>query len=195
MAPYTIDQTTYDKADRFRPGHGYGHQTDAGYQAQRPDPPTSIIIHTTNNRRPDTAFASEATFLYQSPDVSAHYLCGKVPAAGIVQFPDASIEAWHSGAARHAYLNPNSIGLENHVHVGEGWTAWQHEALTWLVQGLMARWGIPSSSIETHRAVALPIGRKADPEGWSNEDFYAWRSQLQPIPFPTPPKAYTADSL
>ncbi len=31
---------------------------------------------------------------------------------------------------------------------------------------------------ETHRAVAWPLGRKSDPEGWSNAAFYQWRKQM-----------------
>lgn len=42
----------------------------------------------------------------------------------------------------------------------------------------MTRFGIPPALLETHRAIALPKGRKSDPEGFSDADFAAWRAGL-----------------
>jgi hypothetical protein len=42
----------------------------------------------------------------------------------------------------------------------------------------MGRYRIPASNIETHRAAALPKGRKSDPATWSQLDFAAWRQTL-----------------
>jgi hypothetical protein len=63
------------------------------------------------------------------------------------------------------------------------------ESLTWRVKQLIDLYGIPKAMIETHRAIALPHGRKVDPSDWSNADFYAWRESLY-TPVPLPPLHY-----
>jgi len=169
------------------------HQPRWGYQARGGAAPSSIIIHTTNNKNKNTAFNGEAEFLRDSPAVSAHFLIGKD--GRIVQFLDPMRwQAWHAGPALPAYLNAKSIGIESHVSVGETWTAAQHDACTWLVRDLIAAYGISPELVDTHRAVALPKGRKSDPEGWENEPFYAWRATLSSPPAPQPPitKRYRA---
>lgn len=164
-----IDTTSYRKDIR--------HPARWGYQARGNVAPSSVIIHTTNNRRKNTSFAGEATFLRDSSAVSSHFLIGKD--GRIVQFLDpVRWQAWHAGETLPAFLNARSIGVENHVSVGETWTALQHEACTWLVRTLMAAHRIPSELIETHRAVALPKGRKSDPAGWDDLAFYSWRATL-----------------
>lgn len=186
-----IDRETYNKARRYPlPGQGaLGH----GYEA-RTLPPTSGVIHTTNNRNA-TTFTSECDFLFTSPDVSAHFLIGK--AGQIVQFLDPrAYAAWHAGSALLAWQNQRSIGVELHVSLGERPTPAQKEAARLLWAALMAEYGIPSEKIETHRYVATPAGRKSDPEGWPNAEFYQWRATLvsaQPDPWAGWGKAYPLD--
>lgn len=179
-----IDTFTYRKDT--------AHPQRWGYQLRGSARPSSIIIHTTSNRRP-TQFETEATFLRDSADVSAHYLVGKD--GRIVQFlaPD-KYQAWHAGAAIEAFTNVHSVGIEHHVSVGEAWTTAQHAASDWLVRDLMSRYGIARGLVDMHRAVALPKGRKADPAGWDDDSFYAWRNGLgTPAPtLPPPTKRYRA---
>ena len=172
-----IDTTTYNKAQ--------AHPSRWGYQARGSAVPSSIIIHTTSNGRP-THFETEARYLLDSSAVSAHYLIGKE--GQIVQFlAPQPWQAWHAGTCLPAYTNAKSIGIEHHVSVGESWTAAMHAACTWLVKQLMVTFAIPSTSIDTHRAVALPAGRKKDPAGWGDAAFYAWRVTLDA---PPPPRRY-----
>lgn len=169
-----IDTTTYRKDT--------AHPARWGYQARGGATPSSIIIHTTSNKRA-TAFETEARFLLDSPDVSAHFLISK--SGEIIQFLAPSPwQAWHAGAALAPYLNARSIGIEHHVSLGEAWTDAQHEATTWLVRRLMTEFAIPSSLVNTHRAVALPSGRKSDPTGWDDTAFYAWRETLTAVSLP-----------
>jgi len=169
---FAIDTTSYPKAQRYAAGHGY---------SMRPMAPTSIVIHTTNNPNQGTRFDKECQFLFESPGVSAHYLIGKQ--GQIVQLLDpAGYTAWHAGAALTAWTNDHSIGIELHVSVGEVPTQLQRDACAWLCRKLMQRFGIPPVLIETHRKVALPPGRKSDPEGWPNPDFYTWRDALIQLP-------------
>lgn len=166
-----MDTVTYAKHRRYPANHGY----------YMPDgtPPVALVVHTTNNARP-TAFATEAAFLYTSAKVSAHYLIGKRAADGVVQFLPDDYRAWHAGPARAPFGNDASIGVELHVSVGERPTDYQIDALTALVRTKMRALAIPARLIETHRAVALPTGRKTDPEGWPDAAFYAWRDALVP---------------
>lgn len=178
-----IDQTSYRKDTMHPPRYGY--------QARGGAVPLSVIIHTTNNRNKNTAFTKEAEFIRDSPDISAHFLIGKD--GRIVQFLDpVRWQAWHAGNALPLYLNARSIGIEHHVSLGETWTGAQHDACTWLVRSLMASYGIPPALVDTHRSVALPKGRKRDPEGWQDTAFYAWRSQLLAAPPPAAPPRYKA---
>jgi len=173
--PYVIDTVSYRKDAHLPVGVGW---------AMRPGnvTPTTIVIHTTSAATPNTAFDAEARFLYNSRDVSAHFLNGKV--GQIVQFLNPDLEAWHAGVALTSYANMHSIGIENHVSLGENWTLTQHDSLTWLVKQLMTHYHIASSQIETHRAIALPGPniRKHDPTAWDDASFYAWRASLDAAP-------------
>lgn len=154
--------------------------------------PTTIVIHTTNSPHKNTAFSAEASFLRDSPDVGAHFLVGKQGQIAQILSPD--LAAWQAGGrqqngtwtAQPAFANDHSIGIESHVSQGEQWTGAQRDALTWLVRQLMSQYHIAPTQIETHRAIALPLGRKTDPEAWPNEAFYAWRAALASTPPPPP---------
>ena len=162
-----IDTISYAKAAKFPRGHGY---------AVRDNTPTSIVLHSTNNKRP-TTFASECDFLFRSPDVSAHFLVSKV--GTIVQFLDpARFVAWHAGTAKAPWLNAVSIGIELHISVGERPTTAQLDAAGVLCSDLMARFRVSLAMLETHRAIALPPGRKSDPEGFDDAAFAVWRAGL-----------------
>jgi hypothetical protein len=183
-----IDSTTWRKDTILPVGRGYG---------VRSGKPTAIVIHTTNNSRRDTAFRGEAEWLQKSVAVSSHYLVGKAGQIAQILHPD--LEAWHAGGkqqdgtwtAQAAFANDHSIGIEAHVSVGEAWTTEQRRALTWLCKWLMSLYAIDASMVETHRKVALPVGRKTDPEGWLDADFYAWRATLTtPPPVSLPPTRY-----
>lgn len=177
---FSIDTTSYRKDLRAKPFGFAARPKGVG--------PTSIVIHTTNNAEP-TSFIFEATYLYDAKLLSAHYINGK--AGEIAEEVPPELEAWHAGLSLAAWSNPHSIGIENVVSVGEHWTQTQHNSLTWLCRHLMATYAIPASMIETHRRIATPgpNKRKHDPEGWTDEAFYAWRADLIPAG-PLPPTGH-----
>ena len=167
---------TYRKDLKYGAGHGYGRQfSDPSgkllWTGLRADAPTSVIVHATHGR-PGTASASEAAFLRDSPNVSAHYLVAHDGRIFRI-LPDTFV-AWHAGDALPAFTNPHSIGIELHAAITEPITGAQKQALAELLRDLAARWRIAAPLIDSHRAVALPKGRKSDPATWPQAELRAW---------------------
>lgn len=164
-----IDKKTYAKATLYKPGTGYGPKK------RNPSDLRAIVIHTTNGKK-GTTLAAEANYLYKSKEVSSQFLVGKQ--GEIIQFLDPLWVAWHAGTVNDiAYSNAQSIGIENHFTPGEQWTSHMHASLTDLVVALLIQF--PTiQKIDTHRAVATPKGRKIDPSGWPDSDFYPWRDTV-----------------
>lgn len=179
-----MDKITYRKDLRIP----YNPDVMCGYHLRTKTKPVAIIIHTTNGKH-GTSLSGEANFLANSRDVSAHYLIGKQ--GQMIEFLDPSrFIAWHVGCTKNdaQWGNEVSIGIEIHHTPSEGRVnEAQRYATTKLVQQLMQQYNIPAHRIETHRAVAVyckghplagRLGRKVDPSGWSDAEFYAWRETL-----------------
>ncbi len=158
----------YRKDALYAINHGY---------SKRPvgTKPLSIAVHTTNGNK-GSSFSAECRFLRDSRAVSCGYVVGK--AGQIEQILPDELCSWHAGQTYAPFWNETSIGIECHHAIGEQWTEAQVAALTWLCQSLITKWGILKDHLETHRAIALPKGRKVDPSGWSDTDFYTWRDRL-----------------
>lgn len=173
MSGYTIDDVTYAKLGLLPSGAGY----DARPNGQGPE---SITIHTTNGR-PGSSFAAEARYLQTSRQVSAHFLVGDQRT--IAQILDPRWwRAWHMGNCLYPWRNAVSIGIECHYTPGgRPWTLQMWGGLTWLVRLLMQRYGISPARVTTHRAAALPAGRKIDPSGVTDAQFQLWRDNLVPV--------------
>lgn len=186
-----IDTTTYDKTVAIP----YNPDKACGYQ---PRPvgritPRAIIVHTTNGKK-GTTFAQEANYIQDSRAISAHFLIGKD--GRIVRFLDPKYWiAYHAGCVKATlWSNIYAIGIEMHNTPTEGHiTTPMQESLDWLVRQLMHDYSIPNTSIDTHRNVAVycknhklagQLGRKIDPSGFPDNEFYAWRNSLAAI---TPP--------
>lgn len=184
------------------------YPVNIGYSL-RPTPPQSIIVHTTNGRK-GSSFENEALFLRDNniikdskkgiwliddDGVSANYLIGKD--GKIAEIVPPQYAAWHSGKCFNPlFENPNSIGIEVHYTPGEGaWTTAMWQALTELVRMLMERYDITQRNIEMHRITAKPKGRKIDPSGISDVDFYAWRNNLTTPTAVRTIGSYTKDTL
>lgn len=172
--PFTIDQS-YRKDKAHPAGHGYGRMVGGAWIADRGGLPSSIVVHSTNGRK-GSSLAGEAKYLRDSPGVSCHDLIGKD--GTIVEILPTSAVAWHAGAALGPWDNFASIGIELHHAVGDTYPAAQIDALTERVQQFIAIFGITRDRIETHRAIALPKGRKVDPSDMTDHEFYVWRSGL-----------------
>ncbi len=184
-----IDKTTYNKAARIP----YNPKVPCGYQPR----PTgrldirAIIGHTTNGKIGST-FHQEAEYLANSRKVSAHYLVGKD--GRIAQILDPLLYlAYHAGCVKStAFSNLFSVGIEMHNTPAEGHiTVAQQESFWWLVNELRIHFNIQRQYIETHRNVAVycrdhplagRLGRKIDPSGLSDGEFYTKRDMLYLIP-------------
>lgn len=135
-----------------------------------------LVVHTTNGRI-GSSFSGEAKFLRDSPDVSAHFLVGKQGQIELIV--PTQLRAWHAGnVVSSRWSNDYTIGIECHYTPGENWTTAMKDALQMLCGYLLYVHGLKAADIETHRFVAFPPKRKVDPSGWTDDSFYAWRSQL-----------------
>lgn len=176
---------TYRKDKTHKPGHGYGRNIGTAdkplWVADRGLTQSSEVVHTTNNGKP-TTIEHEGKFLRDSPDVSCHDLIAKDGTVYVI-LPETMV-AWHAGAAFPAFVNRLSFGTELHVSDGEQPTQAQKDALAWRMENRIVRLQITKARIETHRAIALPKGRKSDPEGWDDAQFYQWRDHLFAPPEP-----------
>jgi hypothetical protein len=194
---FTIETKVYSKLRRLQQGMVVGQPVGKGYSV-RSKPPTHCIIHSTNGPRRPSSFRAEATFIRDSPAIGAEYCVGKGGEIAEIVNPDTHY-AWQSGTTIPGFSNPHSLGIEVqnsavYTKAGvliweEAWTASQWAALDWLMRDvLIPKYGILREHIETHRAVALPKGRKPDPSGCNDQTFYAWRTRLYaPVPpAPTP---------
>ena len=158
------------------------HPVGTGWDRRTIAMPKSIVIHTTNGAK-GSDYSSELRYIYDSPNIGAHYLVGKT--GKVTRLLHPKYRAWHAGAVNDArFNNNNSIGIECHYtprNGGEGvWPIAMRLALTTLVQELLAEYPhITKDQIETHRRVATPPGRKIDPSGLTDVEFYTWRDSLQ----------------
>lgn len=103
--------------------------------------------------------------------VSAHYLVSR--AAKVYQLVDDQKSAWHAGN-----INKKSIGIEVEAYLSQsGFTPVQELSLLSLTRWLIAKYGIPASSIIMHRDV--PDAKTACPGFlWPKaEDFAEWKER------------------
>lgn len=165
--PLTIDRTTWQS-----PNH------DA-----RPAPGVigAIVIHSCEGKPAGNEERSSLPWLCNpAAKVSSHYY---ITRAGLTyQLVADDRRAWHAGASQlngHPDLNNWSIGIElEHREKSAAYPPAQIAALTLLCNQLMARYAIPVANVVTHRAIALPLGRKDDPTDWPAPDFLTWRALL-----------------
>ncbi len=182
-----INSTLYNKAVAIP----YNPKRKNGYQPR----PTgrldlrSIIVHTTNGKKGST-LAAEARYICDSRDISANYLIGK--RGEIIQFLDPRFYiAYHAGCVKSTrYSNFYAIGIEMHNTPSEGHiTVDMKQSLDWLVRKLLNDFPtIGYEYVETHRNVAVfcpdhilagRLGRKIDPSGFNDAEFYLWRNTLR----------------
>lgn len=136
----------------------------------------SVLIHTTNNSR-ITSLEHELRYLRNSPGVSCHDVIPRNGSTVYIIVP-AALRAWHAGLCDPLFLNSRSIGIELHNSIGQKPTAQQIALLGDRVRQYIQTFSIRKEAIDTHRQAALPEGRKSDPEGWSDVEFYLWRDSL-----------------
>lgn len=147
---------------------------------RRPDGPDTIVdtivVHSTAIA---TLERTALAFYTKSSKVSAHFTIGKD--GSIVQSVSTFDRAWHAGVSRdwrgRDNVNNFSIGIEL-VNMDDGKDPYpdaQVEALKSLVRSLTRLH--PIKYLTSHEFIALPHGRKVDPNG------FPW-SRLEDLGFP-----------
>ncbi len=140
------------------------------------DAPFAVVVHTTAGRWP-----TDAQWLCTPQSrVSAHYIIA--PDGAICQLVDDRSRAWHAGRCAWAGITDwNGVSLGIELSAPPRATTLpdvQIDALTALTRLLRERYCIPKHLIVTHRRIAVPRGRKIDPEGLSDAAFERWKEAL-----------------
>ena len=142
--------------------------------------PSLIVLHSTDG---DCAGAI-AWLCNPASEVSAHYVVSR--AGEITQLVPTARAAWHAGKSSwdgHAVresVNAFSIGIEmEHIDGAQDWPAAQLHTVAGLCTALMTLYTIPPANVVSHAEVALPPGRKVDPQEFP---WPAFRAQLITAP-------------
>lgn len=121
--------------------------------------PDIVVIHYTAMT---SAKAAVSTLCNPENEVSAHYLIAED--GEVVSLVPEALRAWHAGAGRWGAVsdvNSRSIGIELANDGFSPFAAAQMDALTDLLHGVRARWGIRPERVIGHSDMAP--GRKIDP--------------------------------
>lgn len=125
----------------------------------------TVVVHSTAG---PTAEGAARHFFTPSSQVSAHFIIGKD--GSIYQCVSTFKRAWHAGVSRDfrdkGNVNNFSIGIEL-VNMDDGkdpYPVAQTTALLHLIEALEYRF--PLKYVTSHAYIALPAGRKVDPNGF-----------------------------
>ncbi len=145
-----------------------------------------VLHHGAGTRKSDLAWLCNP-----ASKVSAHYYVCRD--GDIFQLVSEASVAWHAGIA--TISNQQSIGIETeHTTLPDlpiqhtDWPQAQLDALAWLTNDIAKRYQISSERIVSHRAIALPKGRKNDPAHpplGPEPLFRAWVAGLPTTPAPS----------
>lgn len=159
-----IDTTTYQS-----PNH------DA-----RPGGITAIVLHSCEGAPPGDEQRSSLPWLCAPHSgVSCHYYVTRE--GGVFQLVPDARRAWHAGVSALAGepdVNDYSLGIElEHRARSAPYPPAQLDALADLIRLLCATYAIPAARVVSHRAIALPAGRKGDPSDWPEAALRVWVAQ------------------
>lgn len=154
---------------------------------------SAIVVHTTGG----SALSGLRWLTNPQSRVSAHYVIDR--AGHIFQLVNDDQAAWHAGRSALGgvgNVNDVSLGIELAHATGEDYPPAQIAALTDLCRAKIAQYQIPVDRVVSHRAVALPMGRKVDPNDWPEAQFRVWADRLDDAPLPPAPDLpdYTPES-
>lgn len=153
-----------------------------------------VIHHGAGTRKSDLA-----TLTSPATRVSAHYyVCRDGTIYQLVPDPRA---AWHAGKSAIdgvPNVNDYSLGIETEHQTlpklpqHTDWPQLQLDSLAWLIRTKAAAYQIPPARVVSHRAIAIPKGRKADPRDAPlapEPAFRAWVARV--FAAPPAPTRYT----
>ena len=150
---------------------------------------------------PGSALANCKYFAGGNRNASAHYF---IDDADIYEYADPHTHyTWHcgDGGGRYGITNSNSIGIEVCINGNVPYTEPEIERLAWLVQKLMADFGIPASRVVRHYDASrkacpyyyTPYGKGGDAE-WSKLHARI-ASGATPESEPEPKPTFTEDDM
>lgn len=162
----SIDTTTYRSPnyDRHDDGRPVLHE------------PIGVVLHSGGGTK-----QSDLGWLTNPKSgVSAHFYVDR--AGQIFQLMPEEYRAWHAGRASFGGVTDwnRAIGveLEHTAGVHTDYPVKQKSVLRALCLDIIERHKIPEAFIQSHRAIAIPRGRKDDPSGWDEASLRRWVAAL-----------------
>lgn len=136
----------------------YVYKQARSYRAGRPGPVSAIILHSSDGQR-----AGDIETLTTGP-VSAHWYVTRD--GDVWHFVADADTAYHVGRAdRPEHGNGRTIGIEQeHIDGKQDWPTAQVTAVAMIVHYLRRMYG--DLPVLAHAAVAVPPGRKIDPQDY-----------------------------
>lgn len=132
---------------------GYSIETYHGEynRVARADSVKYIVVHYVGDGNSSTGSAKRNCIYFSggNRNASAHYF---IDDGSIYEYADPSAYAtWHvgDGKGRYGITNANSVGIEV-CNNGGPFTEAEVDRLAWLVQRLMAKFGVPASRVVRH---------------------------------------------
>jgi N-acetyl-anhydromuramyl-L-alanine amidase AmpD len=132
------------------------------FSSRNEDTIKAVVLHHTGAM---TAKSTLSWFQSKESGVSAHYVIDRN--GDIYQMVKEADKAWHCGdSVLHGKTNVNtfSIGIEL---VGDGVEEFpreQYDALAWVIKMMKLKYNIEDNCIVGHKDIAVPAGRKIDPQ-------------------------------
>jgi N-acetylmuramoyl-L-alanine amidase len=130
-------------------------------------PVDTLVLHYTG------VLSTESTlrwFARKDAKVSAHFVIGRD--GEIVRCVEDDRVAWHAGVSQmpppdnRKNVNAFSLGIELVATPDSGFTDVQMSSLYEIVTLVVAAYKIPPERVVGHKAIARPVGRKIDPDGF-----------------------------
>jgi N-acetyl-anhydromuramyl-L-alanine amidase AmpD len=139
-----------------------------------------IVLHATGE---NTRQGVVDAFLDTREHRSAHYVVARD--GSVTQMVPVEMRAWHAGRSALdgvTEVNNYSIGIEmvNRNTGYERYTKQQYASVAKLIDQIRCIYTIPQNRIVSHASVALPPGRKNDPDGFNFDRLFIKMNQLEP---------------
>jgi len=151
------------------------------YNERPPDETVDcIVLHATGE---DTKRGVVEAFLDPHEHKSAHFIVSRD--GSVLQMVPVELRAWHAGNSELGGVNEVNdysigIGMVNRNNGRERYTKAQYVSVAKLIDQIRMIYTVPNDRIVSHAQIALPPGRKNDPDGFNFQHLFVKMAQVDP---------------